>query len=378
MLGSARFSGRTPDGNDDLNQEGLPDLVSQHDLQNVLADVLYKTRQEEFSQMYAERAGSTYLRHDSLERIAEAARETIQAQARAVAELALRVDRNYARAVQLMLRTQGHVVVLGVGKSGHVGRKVAATLASTGTPSFFVHPTEAFHGDLGMITEHDAVLLLSCSGETEEVVRLLPHLERIGVPIVALVGNKESTLAKRADVMLDVSVEREACPHNLAPTTSTLAAMAMGDALAVSLMQARSFDQSDFARLHPGGSLGRKLLRRVGEAMHKGDLPVVTPSQTVRDSLFTITRGRLGLAVVINRGKLCGIVTDGDLRRAMQRHEDVLSLPVCEMMTAEPICIGEEALLSEAEELMRLHKIKAVVVVDGTGAAVGIVDTFQL
>lgn len=328
--------------------------------------------------MYAERAGSTYLRHDSLERIADAARETIQAQARAVADLALRVDRNYARAVQLMLRTQGHVVVLGVGKSGHVGRKVAATLASTGTPSFFVHPTEAFHGDLGMITEHDAVLLISCSGETEEVVRLLPHLERIGVPIVALVGRTDSTLGRRADVMLDVSVEREACPHNLAPTTSTLAAMAMGDALAVSLMHARSFDQSDFARLHPGGSLGRKLLRRVGEAMHRGDLPVVSPSQTVRESLFTITRGRLGLAIVVNRGKLCGIVTDGDLRRAMQRHDDVLSLPVSEMMSAEPICIGEQALLSDAEELMRLHKIKAVVVVDGSGAAVGIVDTFQL
>lgn len=328
--------------------------------------------------MYAERAGSTSLRHDSLERIAEGARETIEAQARAVAELATRIDRSYARAVQLMLRTQGHVVVLGVGKSGHIGRKVAATLASTGTPSFFVHPTEAFHGDLGMITEQDAVLLISCSGETEEVVRLLPHLERIGVPIVALVGRTDSTLAQRADVMLDVSVEREACPHNLAPTTSTLAAMAMGDALAVSLMQARSFDQSDFARLHPGGSLGRKLLMRVCDAMHKGDLPIVAPNQTVRESLFTITRGRLGLALVMAKGKLCGIVTDGDLRRGMQRHEDVLSLPICEMMTGEPICVREDALISEAAEIMRLRKIKALVVVDAKGQVTGVVDSFQL
>jgi len=328
--------------------------------------------------MYAERAGLPSQRHDSLERITESARETIEAQARALAELATRIDRTYARAVQLMLRTQGHVVVLGVGKSGHIGRKVAATLASTGTPSFFVHPTEAFHGDLGMITEQDAVLLISCSGETEEVVRLLPHLERIGVPIVALVGRTDSTLAQRADVMLDVSVEREACPHNLAPTTSTLAAMAMGDALAVSLMQARSFDQSDFARLHPGGSLGRKLLMRVCDAMHQGDLPIVSPSQTVRESLFTITRGRLGLAVVINKGKLCGIVTDGDLRRAMQRHEDVLSLTVGEMMSAEPICIHEHALVAEAEELMRLRKIKALIVVDGKGAVSGVIDSFQL
>jgi arabinose-5-phosphate isomerase len=328
--------------------------------------------------MYADRTGAEIARPDSLDRIAERARATVLEQARAVSALADRMDRAYARAVQLLLRTRGHVVVLGVGKSGHIGRKIAATLASTGTPSFFVHPTEAFHGDLGMITERDAVVLISCSGETEEVVRLLPHLERAGIPIIALVGKLGSTLSERADVALDVSVEREACPHNLAPTTSTLAALAMGDALAISLMEARSFDQADFARLHPGGSLGRRLLSRVADLMHKGDLPMVSPEQTVRDSLFTITRGRLGLVLVMKRGKLCGIVTDGDLRRAMQKHEDILSVPVSKLMSPRPVCIREDARVAEAEELMREHKIKAVVVVDERGAVAGIIDTFQL
>jgi arabinose-5-phosphate isomerase len=276
-----------------------------------------------------------------------------------------------------MYATPGHVVITGIGKSGIIGRKIAATLASTGTPSFFVHPAEAFHGDLGMITERDTVLLVSYSGETEEVVRLLPHLLRLGAPIISLVGALDSTLARAADVAIDVSVEREVCPNNLAPTNSTLAALAMGDALAVSLMRARQFGVDDFARLHPGGVLGRRLLSRVKDVMHRRELPLIAPSQTVRDSLFTITRGRLGLALVIEDGELRGIVTDGDLRRAMQRHEDVLNVPVSEIMSTQPATIEEDALLSEAEKLMRRRKIKALVVVDREGNPTGLVEIFD-
>jgi arabinose-5-phosphate isomerase len=269
------------------------------------------------------------------------------------------------------------VVFSGIGKSGLIARKIAATLSSTGTPSFFVHPAEAFHGDLGMITERDTVVLISYSGETDEVVRLLPHLVRLGTPIVAMVGRPESTIGSAADVVLDVAVEREVCPNNLAPTNSTLAALAMGDAISVALMRVRQFGAEDFARFHPGGALGRRLHTRVKDVMHSRDLPVVTPNQTVRDSLFTITRGRLGLALVFDGEALCGIVTDGDLRRAMQRHDDVLDVKVSEIMSAHPITIGEQALVSEAEKLMRRRKVKALVVLDSRGKVSGLVEIFQ-
>ena len=313
----------------------------------------------------------------ALERLADEARETLTGQARVIADLAARVDDSFGRAVGLMYSTPGHVVITGMGKSGNIGRKIAATLASTGTPSFFLHPAEAFHGDLGMITERDTLLLISYSGETEEVVRLLPHMLRMGTPIISLVGAMDSTLAKAADVAIDVSVTHEACPNNLAPTNSTLAAMAMGDALAVSLMRARQFGADDFARLHPGGALGRRLLNRVKDVMHRRELPVVSPTQTVRESLFTITRGRLGQALVVENGQLKGIVTDGDLRRAMQRHEDVLEVPVSEIMSNHPVTIDEDALLSDAEKLMRRRKIKALVVVDANGATTGLVEIFD-
>jgi arabinose-5-phosphate isomerase len=250
-------------------------------------------------------------------------------------------------------------------------------LASTGTPSFFVHPAEAFHGDLGMITERDTVMLISYSGETDEVVRLLPHLVRLGTSIIALVGCSDSTIANAADVVINVAVEREACPNNLAPTSSTLAAHAMGDALSVALMRLREFGAEDFARLHPGGALGRKLHNRVKDLMHSRDLPVVTPAQTIRESLFTITRGRVGLALGFDGGTLCGIVTDGDLRRAMQRYEDVLEVKVAEIMSPHPITISEQALASEAEKLMRRRKVKALVAVDERGKVSGVVEIFQ-
>ena len=314
----------------------------------------------------------------ALERLTQEARETLTDQAQCIADLAARVDESFGRAVGLMYSTPGHVVITGMGKSGNIGRKIAATLASTGTPSFFLHPAEAFHGDLGMITERDTLLLISYSGETEEVVRLLPHLLRMGTPIISLVGALDSTLAKAADVAIDVSVSREACPNNLAPTNSTLAAMAMGDALAVSLMRARQFGADDFARLHPGGTLGRRLLTRVKDVMHRRELPVVSPTQTVRESLFTITRGRLGLALVLDdSGVLRGIVTDGDLRRAMQRYEDVLEVPVSEIMSTHPVTVEENALLSDAEKLMRRRKIKALVVVNAHGVTTGLVEIFD-
>lgn len=313
----------------------------------------------------------------AFDRLVAEARATVHEQAQAIADLAARIDVTFARAVGLLHATPGHVVVTGIGKSGIIGRKIAATLASTGTPSFFVHPAEAFHGDLGMITERDTVLMISYSGETEEIVRLLPHLSRVGTPLIALVGRVESTLGLAADVALDVSVEREACPNNLAPTNSTLAALAMGDALSVSLMRLRQFGADDFARLHPGGALGRRLHTRVKDVMSRRDLPVVAPTQSVRESLFTITRGRLGLALVFEGDALRGIVTDGDLRRAMQRHEDVLEVPVSEIMTAHPVTISEQALLVEAEKLMRRRKIKALVAVDDLGKVSGIVEIFQ-
>jgi len=299
-----------------------------------------------------------------LDRLAEDARAVFEQQALAISEVGKRIGNDFGQAVGLMYATPGHVIVSGMGKSGLVGRKIAATLASTGTPSFFLHPAEAFHGDLGMITERDTIMLLSYSGETDEVVRLLPHLTRMGAPIVALVGTMDSTIARTADVAIDVSVEREVCPNNLAPTNSTLASMAMGDALAVSLIQARKFGAADFARFHPGGALGRRLLTRVRDVMHSKDLPVLAPSQSVRDSLFTITRGRLGLALVLEGDVLRGIVTDGDLRRALQRHEDVLDLPISEIMSAHPLTIAEDGLLSDAETLMRRRKVKAIVVVN--------------
>jgi arabinose-5-phosphate isomerase len=312
-----------------------------------------------------------------LDALAEEARQVIRQQARAIQDLSHRIDRNFGRAVGLLFATPGHVIVTGMGKSGHIARKMAATFASTGTPSFFMHPAEAFHGDLGVVTDRDTVVMISYSGETEEMVKLLPHIDRIGAPVISMVGRLESTLGRAAQVALDVSVEREVCPNNLAPTSSTLAALAMGDALGCALIRARSFGAEDFARFHPGGSLGRRLLTRVKDAMHGGDLPVVAPEQLVRESLFTITRGRLGLALVMQGSKLLGLVTDGDLRRAMQRHENVLNMPVSEVMTTRPVTILEDALVADAEKVMRARKLKALVVVNRDGQVSGVLEIFD-
>jgi arabinose-5-phosphate isomerase len=309
--------------------------------------------------------------------LAEEAREVFRHQASAIAALADRIDHRFAAAAETIFATPGHTIFFGIGKSGLIAQKLAATFASTGTPSFFVHAAEAHHGDLGMVTVRDAAVLLSCSGETRELVELVPHLRRIGVPIIAMVGSATSTLATLADVVLDVSVEREACPNNLAPTTSTLATMAMGDALAVALIRRRNFRTADFARFHPGGSLGRRLTTRVKDAMRTGDLPTVSPNDTVGQSLMTITEGRLGLVLVMSGARLVGLVTDGDLRRAMQRHPDLLTLPVREIMTLNPVTIDEDALLDTALNRMQQLKLKALVAVDRRGGVTGVVEVFD-
>jgi arabinose-5-phosphate isomerase len=267
-------------------------------------------------------------------------------------------------------------VVLGVGKSGLIGRKIAATLASTGTPSFFVQAGEAYHGDLGMLSSGDSAILISQSGSTEEVVRLLPHLSRMEIPMIAFTGAVDSALGAGVDVALDVSVEREVCPNNLAPTNSTLAALAMGDALAVTLMRWRGFAARDFAQYHPGGSLGRQLLT-VGDAMRSSDLPVVSPSDTIGESLMTMTEGRLGLVLVMQSGRLVGLITDGDLRRAMQRHPNVLHVEVREIMTTSPVTVQKDLPLVDAHRRMQQMKLKAFVVVDQKGSVEGVVEVFE-
>jgi arabinose-5-phosphate isomerase len=307
----------------------------------------------------------------------EAARATIAAQAAAVAALADRLDESYDRAIDLLLGTSGHVVVSGMGKSGHVGRKISATLASTGTPSHFLHPAEAHHGDLGVIRPGDTVILISYSGETQEVISLLPHLQRMHVPVVALIGKRDSTLAREADVVLDAGVDKEVCPLNLTPTNSTLAALALGDALAVSLMRERNFMPRDFARFHPGGSLGRRLLTRVRDTMHRHTLPIVSPTESVGQALIVMTQGRLGIALVMQGDKLEGVISDGDLRRALQVHFDLLNLPSANIMTTQPVTIDENATLVEAEVLMQRKQIKEVVAVDANGRVSGILDIFQ-
>ena len=308
--------------------------------------------------------------------VVEQARQVFLDQARAIEALAERIDISYAEAVEILITTVSKVVVLGVGKSGIIGRKIAATLASTGTPSFFVQAGEAYHGDLGMISQGDTVILISQSGETDEVIRLLPHLRRQGIPMIALTGALDSTLAAGVDVALDVSVEREVCPNDLAPTNSTLAALAMGDALAVSLIHRRSFGPSEFAQFHPGGSLGKQLLT-VHEAMRSNELPIVSPDDTVGHSLMTISSGRLGLVLVMTGDKLVGLVTDGDLRRAMQQYPDLLTMPVSAIMTDNPVTIPESTLLVDAHRRMQQMKLKAFVVVDGKGKVSGVVEVFE-
>jgi arabinose-5-phosphate isomerase len=307
-------------------------------------------------------------------------RGALSIEADAVNAVAARLGPEFANACRVCLACAGRVVVIGMGKSGHIANKIAATLASTGTPSFFVHPAEAVHGDLGMITPDDVVIALSNSGETSEVLALVPVLKRLGVRLVALTGNPASSLARASDVHLDVSVPAEACPLNLAPTASTTATLAMGDALAVSLLRLRGFTEADFARSHPGGSLGRRLLLHVEDVMHVGDeIPRVGPDDTVSAGLLEMSRKGLGMTGVVDAtGRLLGVFTDGDLRRALDGRIDVHETPMHSVMTAPCRSIGPRELAVEAVLLMEKHRITALVVIDGDQIVVGALNVHDL
>jgi arabinose-5-phosphate isomerase len=304
------------------------------------------------------------------------ARAVIETEARAVTGLLERIDPSFVQACQTMLACTGRVVVLGVGKSGHVGAKIAATLASTGTPAFFVHAAEANHGDLGMITDHDVLLVLSNSGESDEIKQLLPVLKRLNVDIIAMTGNPESFLGRHADINIDVAVSEEACPLGLAPTSSTTAALVMGDALAVSLLEARGFTAEDFARSHPAGQLGRQLIIRISDVMHSGaDIPRVREAATVSEAIVEMTRKRLGMTTVEDgSGELVGIYTDGDLRRTLESGQDPHSTAMRDVMTPKGVSIGPDQLAVEAVKLMQDRKVQALLVIDNGGRLTGVLN----
>lgn len=306
------------------------------------------------------------------------AKSVIAVEIEALQGMAERLNGDVQKATDLILNARGRVVVVGMGKSGIIGKKIVATLASTGTPSFFVHPGEAFHGDLGMIRPIDVALMISNSGETEELIRLLPFMEYQKNPVIAMTGKLDSTLAKHADVVLDISVPREACNNNLAPTSSTTATLVMGDVLAVLLSTLRGFKPADFARFHPGGSLGRKLLTCVADVMHKQNLPVCAVDASFREIVQTITRGRLGLTMVMDGPSLCGVITDGDIRRAFDVSEDPMRLSAKNIMTADPMTIRMDERFAVAEERMHEAKINSLIVKDHEGVIVGILQIFDI
>lgn len=309
-------------------------------------------------------------------------RRVIVTEATAAAALETRIDGAFAQAARLMMNCAGRVIVTGMGKSGHIAGKLAATLASTGTPAFFVHPGEANHGDLGMITAQDVVVALSYSGKTSEILSLLPLLGRLGIPLIAMTGRPESTLANRADVHLDVSVETEACPLELAPTSSTTAALVMGDALAIALLEARNFTVEDFARSHPGGTLGRRLLLKVSDIMHTGDaLPLVAEHAMLREALLEMTAKGLGMTGVIDaEGRLVGLYTDGDLRRTLDHDLDIRHALIADHMTRSPKTAGSDMLAAEAVRLLETHRIGggALIIVDAAGHPVGALNMQDL
>jgi len=314
------------------------------------------------------------------EQVIRLARETLDIESDAVLGLKRRIGGTFVQAVDLMLKVRGRVVVMGMGKSGHIGRKMAATLASTGTPAMFVHPAEASHGDLGMIKPVDVVLAISNSGESEELIGILPVLKRLEVPVIAMTGNVESTLARYAAVLLDSGVEKEACPLNLAPTASTTAQLALGDALAVALLDARGFKAEDFARSHPGGALGRKLLTHVSDVMRSGqDVPRVGPRASFGELMREMSKKGLGAtAIVGDDDHIQGIFTDGDLRRLMETGADLRSAVAEEVMHVSPRTIALDALAVDAVELMETHRITSVLVVDAAGRLCGAVNTNDL
>lgn len=307
------------------------------------------------------------------------ASQCLRDEAQAVLDQIPLLDDNFERAVKLILDCKGKLIVTGVGKSGHIGAKMAATLSSTGTPSFYLNPLDAYHGDLGVVGNDDIILALSNSGQTDELLRLLPYFQEKKIPVISMGGNPESLLAKNTDVHITVTVRSEASPLGLAPTTSTTAALAVGDALACALMLARDFKVQDFARFHPGGSLGKRLLTTARDVMHKEDLPVVPPEMELGKAIIRVSQGRLGLCVVVVNDEVVGIITDGDVRRAMESSQNrFFSLTVNDIMTKNPKVVTPETKISTIDNILQKNKIHAVLVVDDKNRLVGIVDSFSI
>ena len=308
------------------------------------------------------------------------AREVLEIEAKAITDLIARLDQRFVEAVQLILASRGRVVVSGIGKSGHIARKISSTLASTGTPAFFVHPAEASHGDLGMVAREDVFIALSNSGESEELLAIIPLLKRQGAKLIAMTGNAKSTLAREADVHLYAGAEKEACPLNLAPTASTTAALALGDALALALMQEKGFTRDEFAASHPGGALGRRLLTHVRDVMRTGEnAPRVKDGVTAMQGMLEMSRGRMGMTAVLDdAGRVCGIFTDGDLRRALEKGVDLRSARIVDVMTKGPRTIGPDKLAVEAVELMERFKVNQMLVVDPEQKLLGALNMHDL
>ncbi|EPE9018981.1 KpsF/GutQ family sugar-phosphate isomerase [Campylobacter upsaliensis] len=306
------------------------------------------------------------------------AKEVFEIEAEAIRNLSENLDHNFSKAIELILDIKGRCIISGMGKSGHIGAKIAATLASTGTPSFFMHPGEALHGDLGMITSEDVLIAISNSGETEELLKIIPAVKRRQIPLIAMSGNVKSTLAKQAEIFLNIAIKKEACPLQLAPMSSTTATLVMGDAIAAALMKARKFQPDDFALFHPGGSLGRKLLTKVKDLMVSKKLPIVNPETEFNELVDVMTSGKLGLCIVLKNDKLVGIITDGDLRRALKANaKPRFDFKAKEIMSHNPKIIDQEAMATEAEQLMLKHKIKEIVV-GKNGRVVGIIQLYAI
>ncbi|MDL0114720.1 KpsF/GutQ family sugar-phosphate isomerase [Campylobacter felis] len=306
------------------------------------------------------------------------AKEVFEIEAEAIRNLSENLDHNFSKAIKLILNIKGRCIISGMGKSGHIGAKIAATLASTGTPSFFMHPGEALHGDLGMITSEDVLIAISNSGETEELLKIIPAVKRRQIPLIAMCGNAKSTLAKQAEIFLNIAIKKEACPLQLAPMSSTTATLVMGDAIAAALMRARKFQPDDFALFHPGGSLGRKLLTKVKDLMVSKKLPIVNPETEFNELVDVMTSGKLGLCIVLENDKLVGIITDGDLRRALKANaKPRFDFKAKEIMSHNPKIIDQEAMATEAEQLMLKHKIKEIVV-GKNGRVVGIIQLYAI
>ncbi len=308
------------------------------------------------------------------------AKKVLRIEAEAILALIDKINGEFAKAMEIILSCKGRVVVTGMGKSGLIGKKIAATLASTGTPALFLHPAEGIHGDLGMVMKGDVIIAISNSGETEEIVKLLPVFKRLMVPVIALTGGMKSALAKAAEVTIDVGVAEEACPMGLAPTASTTATLAMGDAMAITLLEKRGFKEEDFACFHPGGSLGKKLLLRVEDVMHSGaDVPVVKADTSMREALFEITSKKMGITTVVDgEGKLVGVITDGDLRRYLEKSDDLFSKNAGELAHGNPKMISRDALAAEAVAIMEKYSITSLLSVDGEGRPEGIIHLHDL